>query len=665
VNKQEQKKYGAWKPGWRRPVLALLCAIFIIAAFFLPGLRELDNRLYDLRAKWIAARIPTATNVVLIALDDRSLTRMEPAVGRWPWPRAVFAGVLDYCADARAVIFDIIFPEADWQYAGSDDLFAGAVKTQGHVVSAIHLDRNPGGGQNHPPSGLPFQERFVLQMDKKTLEGLTPYQSALLPYPALARASAALGSVNFQAESDGVVRRYKAVVRWRDHVYPSLALAAWAVAHSVDISDIRLTPRGLAAGEWFFPLNRDGTFYYCQSAERPRIFGMIDVLDAWRAENESEEPRISRDEFRDKIVVIGSFATGLQGDWKVTPLDPREAGMEIGVSALDCLQTGRHYRVFPVWMGWLLTVLLACIPAALRLDRPWFMTATASVMIAGYTLVVLLVLKVWWWMVPMAMPLAGGLLSCIALGLLYWYAERRRRRAIEALDKAKQQFTDMLVHDLKGRTSSITMALGMLTERLKDNDETVRSLLDTARTATGRLSQEIHSLLDIRKMQEGRLPLTRLSVNVNEFLESLVLEYETTARISGAGLVYEASDKSLVIQADLDVFSRIMGNLLWNALQYAKSGTSVVMGSEQGPNGEIIIWVANRGAEVPEEERTAVFEPFVSVVRLHRNIKLRGTGLGLAFCRLAMEAHGGNIRLESPWTAYGDGVKVILTFPPK
>ncbi|MEM7397283.1 MAG: HAMP domain-containing sensor histidine kinase, partial [Verrucomicrobiota bacterium] len=245
-----------------------------------------------------------------------------------------------------------------------------------------------------------------------------------------------------------------------------------------------------------------------------------------------------------------------------------------------------------------------------------------------------------------------------------WSEERSRRRELERMEEAKQNFTDMLVHDLTSRMSSISMSLKMLEKNVDLSDPRTSKLMDTISSSSKRMLTQINALLDIRKIQEGRMNLHPEVVRLTDFLLNNIDEFKPACDFIGIDLnLVSPEDVEKRIEVDRDIFSRVLANLFWNALQHAPKGSEIEVGYEPGSNGHVHLFVGNRGSQIQPEDKELLFDKFVSGNRDIKNINLAGSGLGLAFCKLATEAHEGGIAIESPWEKYGDGVKVNITLP--
>jgi signal transduction histidine kinase len=153
------------------------------------------------------------------------------------------------------------------------------------------------------------------------------------------------------------------------------------------------------------------------------------------------------------------------------------------------------------------------------------------------------------------------------------------------------------------------------------------------------------NLLDISKGEEGRLEPVCVELDVAALVAGV---FEALAVRAGAkSIVLESAvDPSLRVRADADLLRRVVENLLENALRHAPE-ESVVLVSSVLRADALELRIADRGSGVPPELRESIFERFVQVESRDRAVTRSGRGLGLAFCRLAVEAHGGRIWVEN------------------
>ena len=297
--------------------------------------------------------------------------------------------------------------------------------------------------------------------------------------------------------------------------------------------------------------------------------------------------------------------------------------------------------------------------AAPRYERPVSMVVAGAAVAFAYLFLAVLLVTTRDFILPVASPIIGILGTTGLLETMAWSEERARRRRLERLAEARVRFTDMLVHDLRKRMSSILSSLSVLEKRTGSGDAQLSELLTTMRASAERTVMLIGNLLDIRRIEERGMVLHYEPVAVPALLDTCIREHTPAADLLGVKLRRTGRD-GVDVRLDPSVFSRVLANLIWNALQHAPAGTEIEVGCALAPGGSPELYVANRGEPIPSERRRALFHPFNSAMDIG---SIEGVGLGLAFCRLAAQAHGGTIEIVSPWKPEGDGVKVVVRLP--
>ncbi len=283
-------------------------------------LHPLENRLLDSFVRSQASKLAPDPDIVLADIDEKSLARMEQEAGRWPWARAVYADVVAGLAaqKARAIIFDIVFTEKDSFRPESDAAFAESVA--GHRNTYFPLLNIP---TKNPVLIADYAARLGIA---KRANADPNARAGLIPPQVLPPEDWRVGLIGFTQDFDGVGRRYvlhESVGGW---LIPSLpARVAFDLGLPVpDQADLVLAWRG-AAGS----------------------FPHVSFSDLYEDFNRKARSRPA-DEFKDKIVIIGTAASALQ-DLRVTPLSNLHPGAEILGTALENLKNGRSMRYAPGW----------------------------------------------------------------------------------------------------------------------------------------------------------------------------------------------------------------------------------------------------------------------------------------------------------------------------
>jgi PAS domain S-box-containing protein len=235
-------------------------------------------------------------------------------------------------------------------------------------------------------------------------------------------------------------------------------------------------------------------------------------------------------------------------------------------------------------------------------------------------------------------------------GAVVSFADITRRKQLEQL---RDDLTHMIVHDL--RTPLTSVLSGLQTLALTPLDASQGELLAIAVSGGETLLGLINDLLDVAKMESGTLALDYGPVRPAELAAEALRQVALLAREKGVTLE-DASDAGgegeVPVRADREKLLRTLVNLLGNAIKFTPPGGKVTLHAETdggevaGTACEARFSVTDTGEGIPEEALGRIFEKF-GQVETRRSGRKMSTGLGLTFCRMAVEAHGGHIRVES------------------
>lgn len=210
------------------------------------------------------------------------------------------------------------------------------------------------------------------------------------------------------------------------------------------------------------------------------------------------------------------------------------------------------------------------------------------------------------------------------------------------LDQLRDDLLSMIYHDLRSPLANVVSSLDVLESITEFDDETMRSLFDIAVRSTQRIERLTKSLLDVNRLEAGQ-PVTSTSPTqaANLVDEAVEAVYPITRNKSQEIILQVPADLPPV-DVDKDMIRRVLINILENAVKYTPPESEIIVGSKQvGRN--MRFWVEDSGPGIPAEKRSTIFDKYT---RLHGETGPRGIGLGLAFCRLAVEGHGGRIWVD-------------------
>jgi signal transduction histidine kinase len=232
---------------------------------------------------------------------------------------------------------------------------------------------------------------------------------------------------------------------------------------------------------------------------------------------------------------------------------------------------------------------------------------------------------------------------------------------LKELDELKDSLTKMIIHDLRTPLTSVTAALETLEmEAGEAYGEGVLEFIRVAKKGARDLADMIDELLDIMRMESGRIRLDRRPIDVRSLAREAASDIRDFAREKGVSLRIGFPDDLPKADADGPRVKRVFDNLLHNAVKFTPRGGSIELGAEApARDGQIRFWVADTGRGIPKEHQSKIFEKFAQLGESVEDSR-GSTGLGLAFCKLTIEAHGGSIWVESE---PGKGSKFSFTLP--
>ena len=230
-----------------------------------------------------------------------------------------------------------------------------------------------------------------------------------------------------------------------------------------------------------------------------------------------------------------------------------------------------------------------------------------------------------------------------------------RNAKLEELEALKETLSQTLVHDLKNPLAAVLGNLELMERRA---DEAILHLVRRSKAAAWRMHQMILNLLDIGQLEEGKLLLHPESIDAGSLAKKACQEMEGAATQRGIRFAVDAGENAAVLRGDGAVLRRVVDNLLSNAIEHSPQGGVVTIAVTPCDEG-IEVAVGDQGPGVPAEFRERIFEKFQRLEN-RKSIPGANRGLGLTFCRLAVEAHGGTIWVDD---APGGGALFRALFP--
>ena len=217
-------------------------------------------------------------------------------------------------------------------------------------------------------------------------------------------------------------------------------------------------------------------------------------------------------------------------------------------------------------------------------------------------------------------------------------------RTKQATERLKDDLTSMVVHDLKNPVNGIAMMVELALRKGHDLPEAHRGYLRHIDRTCREMSRLIQNLLEISRIEEGEMPVERERFPIDEISREVLREYAPVAEQSGRCILDEIEPGTLRVTADRALLKRVLVNLVTNSLRHSGSKEVRIRAAADGSGRTVRIEVVDRGRGVRGEDSARIFEKFQS--RPSASEAPGDTGLGLPFCKLAVEVMGGRIGLD-------------------
>ena len=235
-------------------------------------------------------------------------------------------------------------------------------------------------------------------------------------------------------------------------------------------------------------------------------------------------------------------------------------------------------------------------------------------------------------------------------------------RKLRELEKVRDDLMNMIVHDLKSPLTSVLATLEMVI----DGDfgavsEQQKGALTDAQDKSQELLALIDDLLQIARIEQNAITLQPQPMAPGEFFAELLHDWHMRLEAAGARATVEVAPDAPAFVADRALLRRVFSNLLQNALVHGSGAVRLRLTARRDPDG-VLMTVADDGPGIPPEYHELIFRKF-ETVKLQTAPRVRGSGLGLAFCKLAVDAHGGRIWVQSV-EGQGSQFHILLPLEP-
>ncbi len=369
----------------------LIAAIIGLAGFF----DSLEWKSWDWRLRHFGDSSRTTDDVALLLIDQNSLDFMEEQEGLpWPWPRSLYAPVIEYCrlAGAQAIVFDILFTEHSVYGVEDDAELAGVIAAGGDVVLAET-------GSAHP-------------------------------IEVLAQSARAIGNAGFQPDDDGIFRTIDPAGETGTLTLPFAVLRD---VLGVSVDRAVGGDRAFSLGGAPVPLDKQGRFVidYMGPAGTIPSYSMAAAIQSYVRQGTGEEIALPPERLAGRVVFLGMSAPGLL-DLRPTPFSSVYPGAEVHATTMQNLLTRRFIRIAPLWITFLRSLGPAILLAFLlgRIRSAWKGAVLLPVFGALLIIGAVVAYRIGFW-VPFVSPLFAILLAFVSVQTMEYATEGRQRRFLK------------------------------------------------------------------------------------------------------------------------------------------------------------------------------------------------------------------------------------------
>jgi signal transduction histidine kinase len=235
-----------------------------------------------------------------------------------------------------------------------------------------------------------------------------------------------------------------------------------------------------------------------------------------------------------------------------------------------------------------------------------------------------------------------------------------RTTELRAIEQRRDDLVDLTVHDIKNSLCVVESALDMM-----DQDPVgAASMAPLLRRAALRIGNLVCTLLDVNRLENGSMPRKVQDIPWATVCEPVLAEAGLMAQAKSMA-INRSGESHALVRCDPNLVERILLNLLDNAIGVAPDRSTIDVHAERRADGSFVVRVGNRGRVIPPDVLPTLFRKYKQGGEMPIK-RFGGWGLGLTFCRLAVERHGGTIRAISPYVdGEGAAFEFVLPADPK
>ncbi len=303
-------------------ITSVAAFIFSILVYLSGILNPFELKFYDLLTKFLGSE-EKKDNIFIIYIDQNSIEALSKEGIVWPWPRQVYAPVIEYLSEAEAIFLDIIFSEYSSYGVDDDRILSEAIKKAGNVYLPIVLSHREAELNEEDIKKISFSIKWPSKNE---------YKSVIFPISDFKNVCKGLGNVSILPDEDGVYRRLPLFSKVKEFTVPNFVTSYFLKGVDFQIKSDYITIKGKK-----IPFNEESLLLkYPKGKNFFPTLSFLEILEASNKEQKNMISKVKKDNFRGKIVFIGFSAAGLF-DLKPTPISSSTPGVFIHATAFENL----------------------------------------------------------------------------------------------------------------------------------------------------------------------------------------------------------------------------------------------------------------------------------------------------------------------------------------
>lgn len=235
-----------------------------------------------------------------------------------------------------------------------------------------------------------------------------------------------------------------------------------------------------------------------------------------------------------------------------------------------------------------------------------------------------------------------------------------QNKKLRELEHMKEELTHMVIHDIKNSLFEMSFILQLFMKYKRIFNERQINFLKIGIDNCEHMKSMIQNILDIYKMQEGRFTLNRELTYLDDIINQVCEMFRLSLELNDQHLSVFVDDELPLVEIDRIVITRVLSNLLYNAIKHTPRGGDITIRASFTGGDYLKVEVQNDGDTIPPEFRDKIFDRFEQLEVREKGIISGSCGLGLAFCKMAIETHKGRIWVEDKEDSLGSKFCFIL-----